>query len=102
MTRLAHADHALSRRAFIGARWRSASSGTQSALTIGPSCLSNQGIACRVCAEHCGAGAIHFRPMRGGIAAPIVDAAACTGCGDCQAACPAAAIALGAGTASCA
>lgn len=59
---------------------------------IASSCLSATGIACRVCGEHCEAGAIRFALAVGGIARPTVDAAACTGCGACVAPCPVSAI----------
>ncbi|MBL8483559.1 MAG: 4Fe-4S binding protein, partial [Rhodocyclaceae bacterium] len=37
---------------------------------------------------------IRFRPQRGGIFTPTLDAAACSGCGACYAGCPVAAISL--------
>ena len=95
------ADRVIDRRAFIGARWRPADRPARWIAIVGAQCLSQRGVTCRVCADHCGAGAIRFRPMRGGIAVPIVDAATCTGCGACRAPCPAAAIALGMETAPC-
>ena len=57
-------------------------------------CLSLNGVACRACEDRCDARAIRFRPLLGGRAAPLIDAAACTGCGACVAPCPADAIAL--------
>jgi ferredoxin-type protein NapF len=59
---------------------------------VGAACLARHGIECRVCGEACPIGAIHFRPRAGGVAEPELDAAACSGCGACQAPCPAAAI----------
>lgn len=103
MNRLApSADRAVSRRGFIGARWQVDNRPTRSIATIGTACLSSRGVACRICAEHCDLGAIGFRPSRGGIVTPIVDPAACTGCGACLTPCPAGAIALRAQVSSCA
>ena len=59
---------------------------------IGEDCLSLAGVTCRICEERCSARAIRFRPQLGGRSAPRVEAAACTGCGDCLGACPAGAI----------
>ncbi len=56
------------------------------------SCLSVQGVICRLCAERCEAAAISFRPALGGYALPEVDAEACTGCGACVQICPVAAV----------
>jgi ferredoxin-type protein NapF len=60
--------------------------------SIGAACLALQRIECRVCGERCDARAIRFRPTLGGVAQPVLDAAACTGCGDCVAPCPTRAI----------
>ena len=51
-------------------------------------CLSLAGVTCRVCGDHCDENAIAFRLAVGGVATPIVDASACTGCGACVAPCP--------------
>ncbi len=59
---------------------------------IGPACLPQQGIECRICGEHCDARAIRFPPRLGGAALPQLDPAACTGCGACVAPCPVGAI----------
>lgn len=64
------------------------------------SCLSLQGITCRVCAEQCEARAIRFRPGLAGRAQPLVDARACTGCGACCSPCPGRAITLATATGS--
>lgn len=61
-------------------------------LQIGPSCLAERRIECRVCGDACGAGALRFPPRAGAVAAPVLDAARCTACGDCQARCPAGAL----------
>ncbi len=59
-----------------------------------PECLARRGVVCRSCGEQCAIGAIRFHFVKGGIAQPQVDPAACTGCGVCFAVCPAQAIAL--------
>jgi ferredoxin-type protein NapF len=59
-------------------------------------CLAEAGIVCRSCGDACGTSAIHFRPRIGLPPQAIVNEAACTGCGECVAVCPGAAIALGA------
>lgn len=57
-------------------------------------CLAARRIECRVCADACDARAIRMQPQVGSVAQPIVDAAACTGCGECKPRCPASAIHL--------
>ncbi|MCB1906791.1 MAG: ferredoxin-type protein NapF [Rhodocyclaceae bacterium] len=59
---------------------------------IGATCLAIRGVECRICGDHCEAGAIRFRPARGGIRLPEIVPDACTGCGACFAPCPEAAI----------
>ena len=61
---------------------------------IGPACLALRQVVCRSCGEVCDAAAIRFALQPGGVAAPAVDAGACTGCGACRDACPAGAIAM--------
>ncbi len=60
---------------------------------IASRCLSLEGVACRICGEHCDAGAIRFHLRVGGAALPEVTAD-CTGCGTCVGVCPAAAISM--------
>ncbi len=55
---------------------------------IGSSCLSIQGIACRLCEEHCETHAIRFHPALGGRSLPAIAAEACTACGACAHVCP--------------
>ena len=62
---------------------------------IGSACLASQGVECRVCGEACPTRAIRFRLQRGGVAQPVLDTGACTGCGACVAPCPSQAIAIG-------
>ena len=61
---------------------------------VGPGCLALQRVECRLCGEHCDAGAIRFPPRLGGVAQPLIDGERCNGCGDCLAACPAQALQL--------
>jgi len=55
---------------------------------ISEDCLSANGVTCRVCGDRCDARAIRFQLAVGGIANPILDPAACTGCGACVQPCP--------------
>lgn len=71
-----------------------AGTGWRHAVAVADACLAAQGVVCRVCGEQCEAGAIRFRPAVGGRAAPVVDPAACTGCGACIAPCPAGAVSV--------
>ena len=56
--------------------------------SILPACLSLNGIVCRSCGEACEVKAIRFKLEVGGIARPLLDREACTGCGECFAVCP--------------
>lgn len=55
---------------------------------IAEGCLPHQGVDCRTCGERCDIDAIRFKPRRGGPALPEIEAACCTGCGECIADCP--------------
>lgn len=55
-------------------------------------CIAAQHVECRVCAEACDARAIRMVPQQGSVAQPVVEAGACTGCGECVAPCPTGAI----------
>lgn len=66
------------------------------AAIISDACLAEAGIVCRSCGDVCATSAIHFRPRIGLPAQALVNETACTGCGECVAACPGDAIALGA------
>lgn len=59
---------------------------------FGDDCLASRGVVCRTCGERCPVDAIHFPPRLGGVARPLLDAAACNGCGACLADCPTRAI----------
>lgn len=61
---------------------------------IADSCLSMRAIACQVCGDICGPGAIAFRLEAGGRAIPQLDRVRCTGCGACFAPCPVDAVTL--------
>lgn len=59
---------------------------------IGPGCLSTKGVTCRVCGDRCDARAIRFQLAVGGVANPVLDQSACSGCGACVAPCPTGAV----------
>ena len=56
--------------------------------SIGPGCLSAQGITCRSCGDVCESRAIRFRLDVGGRAIPSLEPSFCNGCGSCIATCP--------------
>ncbi|WP_282027936.1 ferredoxin-type protein NapF [Ruegeria faecimaris] len=58
------------------------------------SCLSVNGVSCRVCQDNCDQNAISFRLQMGGRADPSLDLDACTGCGSCMVSCPVDAVTL--------
>lgn len=57
-------------------------------------CLAFQNAVCRSCGERCEHAAIRFSPRLGAAAEPLLNTALCTGCGDCLAVCPTAALSL--------
>ena len=57
-------------------------------VSIGPGCLSAQGITCRSCGDSCESRAIRFRLELGARAIPSLDTSLCNGCGSCIATCP--------------
>jgi ferredoxin-type protein NapF len=61
---------------------------------IDKTCLAARGVVCQACGDLCAARALRFPPRLGGIAIPVLDVSACTGCGACVAPCPAQAISL--------
>jgi ferredoxin-type protein NapF len=63
-------------------------------IEIKSDCLARNGVVCRSCAERCEERAIRFQLQIGGRALPEVDAAACSGCGECVGICPSGSIQL--------
>ena len=59
---------------------------------VGPTCLPNKGVECRVCGDFCDVRAIRFTPRLDSSPLPAIDEDLCTGCGACLAPCPTAAI----------
>jgi ferredoxin-type protein NapF len=55
-------------------------------------CLAERNVVCHICHESCELEAIHFPLALGGVSRPVLDAAACTGCGACLNDCPTQAI----------
>ncbi|HLO78739.1 MAG TPA: 4Fe-4S dicluster domain-containing protein [Magnetospirillum sp.] len=89
----------LSRRAFLSGfrNHRSPLPQAQAAAlvaSVGGACLSAGGVACGTCADPCEPRALRMRPLPGGRALPVIDASACTGCGDCLSVCPVGALSL--------
>ncbi len=61
---------------------------------VANSCLPLRGVECRICGDHCQAGAIRFSPRLNGPPVAEIDTGACTGCGACVAPCPVSAISV--------
>ena len=61
---------------------------------ITQNCLTSKSVTCRTCGDFCEHQAITFRLRVGGKTAPVIDTAACTGCGACVAPCPTNAIVM--------
>ena len=59
-------------------------------------CLSMNATICRSCGESCDDEAIKFNLKLGGIAEPVLNTEACTGCGACLSVCPVQAVKLNA------
>ena len=91
MTRMAGTTAPLARRALLGG-----GGGGQDVRApharVAEGCLARHGVVCQSCRDACPEGAISFRPTLGRVATPAIDVDACTGCGDCVAPCPVAAI----------
>jgi len=86
----------LSRRALFGRAARTQPPEIQGprVAVLGGGCLAVQGVACGTCADPCAPRALKMRPMLGGRAIPLIDVAACSGCGDCLNVCPVGALSL--------
>jgi ferredoxin-type protein NapF len=89
----------LSRRAFLTRPVRGPAPEPQSVATrvvaaVGHGCLAARAVTCGTCADPCEPRALRIRPLLGGRALPVIDAMACTSCGDCLSVCPAGALSL--------
>ena len=89
-------SHPISRRALFGRAAPTPSPAGQGRVVavLGGGCLAVQGVTCGTCADPCEPRALKVRPLLGGRALPTIDAAACTGCGDCLNVCPVGALSL--------
>lgn len=83
---------ACSTGALLASEARATSAPWSFAATISDACLARQGIMCQSCKDACGDGAIRFAYQSGRVAVPVIDLTGCTGCGACQAPCPAGAV----------
>lgn len=61
---------------------------------LGASCISIQGVTCRLCGDPCDPRAIKFRPLPGGRVLPEIADESCNGCGVCVSACPVGALSM--------
>lgn len=85
----------LSRRALFGRRAEPEPESGPRVAVLAAGCLATTGVACGICVDPCEPRALRMKPQLGGRATPIIDAAACTGCGDCIPICPVASLSLG-------
>lgn len=63
-------------------------------IRIAAHCLANQGVGCQVCGDFCDNRAIRFHLRPGAPPKAELDDALCSGCGQCIAPCPVAAISV--------
>lgn len=90
-------SHPISRRALFGRalpRHKTAESTLPHVAVLGDGCLAVRGVTCGTCADPCDPRALKVRPLLGGRGLPTIDAAACTGCGECLNVCPVGALSL--------
>lgn len=66
----------------------------QQTCQIDNSCLAKNNVECRSCSESCEPMAIRFTRTTQGVAEPIIQQQACTGCGACVSRCPVNAISI--------
>ncbi|KXF80939.1 ferredoxin-type protein NapF [Enterovibrio coralii] len=64
------------------------------AITITETCLAQNAVECRSCADACDTRAIQFRMTLGSVAQPQITTTSCTGCGACISPCPVSAISM--------
>jgi len=57
-------------------------------------CVTQSGVMCQTCRDHCETGAITFRPRLGQVAQPSIETENCNGCGACVKNCPVSAISV--------
>jgi len=62
--------------------------------SIGERCLADHGVECRSCGDQCESSSIRFQLVVGGVAKPMLEQSACSGCGACYRVCPVQAIEL--------
>jgi ferredoxin-type protein NapF len=61
---------------------------------LGATCISIQGVTCRLCGDPCDVRAIKFRPLPGGRVLPEIADESCNGCGTCVSTCPVGALSM--------